>query len=77
MAKMNHDKRHGSCFVMHPLLWTVSWGCPCCIVTPTPLLYSPHRGWFVMLALGRGAVSWMDMNEEMKKTNHNFHHGLF
>ena len=74
---MNHDKCHGSCFVMRPLPWPMLWGCPCRIIAPTSALNSPRRGWFVTLALGIEAVSWMDMNEEMKKTNHDFHRGNY
>ena len=60
VAKMNHDKRRGSCFVTHLLPWTVSWSRPYRIVAPRNEVGTPHRGWLVTLALGRGAVSWMD-----------------
>ena len=35
MAKTNHDKCHGSCFVAHLLPRIVLWGCPYRVVAPT------------------------------------------
>ena len=57
MAKMNHNKHHGLCFVMHLLPRTVSWGHLYHIIAPTKEVGSPHYGWLVMLALDRRVVS--------------------